>query len=133
MKTLFDAASSNDTVAAVRLLRGGGADKEARDADGFTPLMTAAEHGSFEVAKQLLEAGADKEAKEANGGTALMLAAQKGCVKVAKLLVEAGADKEAKVASGHTPLMVSARALDIKPQCTIYSNDHSTNPTHSYI
>ena len=110
MTTLFEAAASNDAAAATRLLQGG-ADKEAKDADGDTALMGAAYSGSVEVAKVLVEAGADKEAKDSSGGTALMLAAQSGSersAEVTKVLVEAGADTEAKEANGGTALMMAA-------------------------
>jgi ankyrin repeat protein len=55
-----------------------GADKEARDNDGQTPLELAAERGHLPVVQYLCEQGVDKEVENANGGTLLHLAAADG-------------------------------------------------------
>ena len=51
-----------------------GANINARNAEGMTPLIIAAAEGNAEVAAKLIEAGADLEAKDENGNTALMYA-----------------------------------------------------------
>jgi ankyrin repeat protein len=80
----------------VQLLLKAGADKDATNNLGYTPLIVAAENGSARVVKLLLDAGADIEATERNNGyNALTLAAEYGYVDVVKLLLDAGADKEA--------------------------------------
>jgi cytohesin len=76
-----------------------GADKEAKDERGWTPLHYAALAGEPSVAKLLVEAGADKEAKDKYGNTPLHSAANrfagltvlKGHALVIKVLVNAGA------------------------------------------
>jgi hypothetical protein len=95
-------------VPVVTALVEAGADKEAADADGFTPLYVAACEGHVAVVTALVEAGADKEAADADGCTPLHVAACEGHVAVVKTLVEAGADKEAADADGCTPLHVAA-------------------------
>jgi hypothetical protein len=95
-------------VAVVTALVEAGADKEASDADGWTPLNVAACEGHVAVVTALVEAGADKEAAAADGWTPLNVAACHGHVAVVTALVEAGADKEAADADGTTPLHLAA-------------------------
>jgi hypothetical protein len=73
------------------------------------PLMLAAELGSLEVAKALLESGADPKQRNARGDTALHFAGRHSCrsdgpARVAQMLCERGADPEARNAKGETPL-----------------------------
>lgn len=50
--------------AAVEALLSNGADPDALDEKGRTPLMVAADHGEFECARLLVEAGADQSIKD---------------------------------------------------------------------
>lgn len=104
---LHQAAKNNDAVVIKRLLDEG-ADKDARDGDGFTPLHVAGEHNSAAVAQVLLEAGADKEARGGRGTTPLHSAAAANSVDVVQLLLDAGADKDAMSETGLTPLHSTA-------------------------
>ena len=80
----------------MRLLLEAGADKEAKNKYGDTPLIKAAYKGHEAVVPLLLEAGADKEAKNKDGITPLIAAAEKGHEAIVQRLLEAGADAEAK-------------------------------------
>jgi len=65
----------------VRLLLERGAAVNARDSEGFTPLMYAAaaiDRGDTQIIQMLLAAGADTEARTATGDTALSLAEKYG-------------------------------------------------------
>ena len=68
-----------------------GADVEAKDTLGQTPLMWAAKRGNPDVAGCLIENGAKLEAKGKNGSTALYLAETYGQTNLVHLLVSKGA------------------------------------------
>ena len=74
-----------------------GANVNARDIDGWTPLHQAAENGHVEMARLLVsELGADVNARDCSGWTPLHLAAENGHVEMARLLVsEFGAEVNA--------------------------------------
>jgi len=75
----------------VRLLLDHGADVNAQNQAGWTPLDEASYYGALEVVRLLLERGADVEAKNNDGKTALHVAAAHGHDKVIELLREHGA------------------------------------------
>jgi hemoglobin len=90
-----------------------GADADAREAEGHTPLYRAS---TGEVARVLLTAGA--AADDASGptrGTPLHQAARRGYVSVAEALLDYGATVDARDAKGQTPLRraVNCRQLQI--------------------
>ena len=68
-----------------------GADLEARDDLGCTPLCRAAAKGYVGVVKLLLDRGADLEAKDRLGWTPLIHAAENGQAVIVKLLLGCGA------------------------------------------
>ena len=91
-----------------KLLIDAGADVNAKDNDGLTALMVAANNRNSEVVQELINAGADVNAKSFVGMTALMFAAKKGDSKITKALMNAGADVNAKDMNGSTPLIYAA-------------------------
>lgn len=88
----------NNTVAA--LLIKAGADRNARDKRGNTPLHTAAHNGDLGVARDLLAARADLDARNEAGETPLHKAATSADLTIIRLLVQAGADVHAKTRAG---------------------------------
>ena len=72
-KDLLNAARNGDTPR-VRTLLGSGANVEAKDKNGRTPLMLAAGNGHADAVKLLLEKGADPKARDKKGFTAYGLA-----------------------------------------------------------
>lgn len=92
----------------VNWLVGAGADVNATDHGGRTPLMEAARR-SASIVKLLLGADADANVADQNGCTPLMEAATMGNVESVELLLDAGADINATDQAGHTPLMDAAR------------------------
>ena len=81
-----------------------GADVNAKDQNGRTPLQLAALKGHKEVAVLLIAKGADLEAKTNSGWTPLVVAAVRGQKEVVELLIAKGADVNAKRNDGETPL-----------------------------
>src|SRR5262249_34858014 len=75
---------------AVRAQLDGGADVNARDADGNTPLLLAAVYAGPDCVELLLKKGADVNAENKLGATPLIRAATN--YEKAKLLIDAGAD-----------------------------------------
>jgi ankyrin repeat protein len=111
---LIEAAQSGD-VKAVEAALDAGADVNARDGDGITPLMHAtrgerpeianpASSDHPEVAELLIRRGADVNAKTDSGFAALIWAARYGHEGVAKVLITHGADVNAKDKEGMTAL-----------------------------
>jgi ankyrin repeat protein len=70
----------------VQLLLNKGADVEAKDKDGWTALIWAAQGGYEAMVRLLLDKRADVEAKDQYGWTALLWAAQEGHEAVVRLL-----------------------------------------------
>jgi cytohesin len=118
---LLRAAKAGDNEA-IELLLAHGALVDLPNADGVTPLMTAAGmgHGAnptrgrykseadgVETIALLAAAGADVDARNAQGQTALHAAAQKGWSDVVRALAEHGADLEAEDGQGVTPLRIA--------------------------
>ena len=92
-----------------------GADVNAKDKIGSTPLQMSAEHGHLEVVRALIEARAEVNAKTNCGWFTLHWSAAKGHLEVVRALIEAGADVNVKADDGWTPLHMSAsnQLLDI--------------------
>jgi ankyrin repeat protein len=86
-----------------------GADINAADAYGYTPLMNAAMLGRLDIVKALIESGADIQKKGQFGYTALHAAAQSGHLDVVQALVRYGASVNCKNDDGDIPLILAVR------------------------
>jgi len=106
---LIEAARWGD-LEKVKKLLDRGADVNARDKDGWTPLHWASVHGHLDVIKLLVERGADVNASN-HGWTPLHEAASRGHLNVVKFLVERGADVNARDREGRTPLDLARREM----------------------
>lgn len=93
-RALVDAAFVCDLVK-VRELLASGADPDARDDDGRTPLFSAVLGGSIGLVGLLLESGADVNARDNHGFSALHYAAQEDLPEMARLLIGRSADVNA--------------------------------------
>ncbi|EPE03575.1 ankyrin repeat protein [Ophiostoma piceae UAMH 11346] len=92
-----------------RMLLENGADIEAKDEGGRTPLSFASDGGHEAVVQLLLQNGADIEAKDGVGRTPLSHTSVCGHEAVVQLLLQNGADIEAKDTYGWTPLLCASR------------------------
>jgi hemoglobin len=108
-RTLLHEASAQASLTLVEFLLRSGADPNATEGGGHTPLYSLANEcmksGAGRVVHALVECGANVNA---DGGvkrcTALHMAARRGNVEVAKALMECGANIEARDSLGDTPL-----------------------------
>lgn len=104
---LVGAALTGDTARVHALLRSG-ADPEAADQDGTTPLYAASVQGCADAVAVLLGAGAapDTESGHGSEGTPLCAAACWGHADVVRVLLAAGADPHLREdhGTGLTPL-----------------------------
>jgi len=111
-ESLLQPARSGD-LERVKALLAGGADVDARDAEGASALMLAASGGHVAVVRALLGAGADVHATDARGWQALTRAIHnaeldRGFPDVVQALIDAGADIESPIGYGIRPLMLAA-------------------------
>lgn len=90
-EALLKAAREGNADTVKALLSSPGADLNAADERGSTPLIEAARYGHDDVARALVAAGANTQLKDKDGKTALMLAVQGGHDEVVRLLKQAGA------------------------------------------
>ncbi|CAF2152899.1 unnamed protein product [Rotaria magnacalcarata] len=86
-----------------------GADVDAPDAYGYTPLMNASMLGRVDIVNALIESGADIQRKGQFGYTALHAAAQSGYLDVVQALVTYGASVNCKNDDGDIPLILAVR------------------------
>jgi hypothetical protein len=103
---LIDAINKED-VAGVKAAVGKGTSVNARDADGHTPLTTAAYGGNLEIVAYLIAQKAEVNATNSSGETPLFEAVKNidedGAVAVSKVLIAHGADVTVKC-NGVSPL-----------------------------
>src|SRR5271157_4651140 len=101
---LINAVFNGDKEAVASLIAKG-ANVNAKDKDGYTPLIWASQYSKIEMVNLLLVKGADVNAKTNNGNTALIIASHEGRTEIIRFLLEKGADVNAKDNDGFTPLI----------------------------
>lgn len=107
-------AAKTGNIIHVQALLAKGVDANAKDSEGTTGLMFAAQKGYTEIVRILLNNDANVNlASRRFGLTALMLAAANKQADVMRLLLAAGADVDAKNDDGSTALMAASLKGDI--------------------
>jgi ankyrin repeat protein len=104
---LYSAIRADD-LRQMKTLLDGGVSASVVGPDGITPLMAAAEIGSPDAMKALIDRNADVNAKNTSGSTALMFSVTDA--KKVRLLLEHGADVNMVARSGRTALIVASFA-----------------------
>ena len=108
--SVWDKEFQQSTAEYIRVLISEGANVNAKDKDGRTPLMLAAAKSSTPgIVALLLEKGAELEARSTYGWTPLMIAARNSSPEIVQLLLEKGAEVNVRDTDGKTPLMFAAR------------------------
>lgn len=76
----------------MNLLLSSGAEIDAQDDEGSTPLCVAVRNENEGLTKALLEAGANPNIRDMGGATPLLVACNRGCGEIIKLLLQHGAE-----------------------------------------
>ncbi len=104
---IIEAVKTTNIEQIVAILKVAPDSVNARNPSQFTPLHFAAELGSLEVAKFLIENGADVNANGENGSTPLHQAVLKHNTNIVTLLISKKADVNAQTTAKITPLMLA--------------------------
>ncbi len=103
--TLAQSVRSDNILIAKDLIKKG-ADVNAPDSIGWTPINLAAFYGRTEIAQALITAGVDVNTTDGRSAP-LHEAAQYGHTKIVQALIEAGANVDATDGDGYTPLLIA--------------------------
>ncbi|MFL6230444.1 MAG: ankyrin repeat domain-containing protein [Pyrinomonadaceae bacterium] len=123
---LFDAIRGGD-VDEVEFLLASGSAVNAKDSEGWTPLMWATVKGYAEIARVLLTAGADVHTRNNKGWTALRLAVSLNDTELARPLIDAGADVNDRDLKGSTALMQAAGEKSLESLDLLLSHGADAN------
>lgn len=103
-----------DDVDRVRYLMGHGAHTDARDDEGYTPLIDATRFGFVDVATALLERKADANVADKNNWTPLMWASWGDKPELVSLLTQHGAKIDSLDNDGLTALAIASQNNKLK-------------------
>ena len=107
----FAAGSGKDGTVSYLLLRG--ANPNARNVEGLTPLMVAVSYPlstlGLSMAKLLVDAGADVNSRTVDGWTPLMLAAGRGHIQIVDFLISKGSQVAAVTVGGESAVSIAKK------------------------
>lgn len=104
----LQAAAASGDAAAIALLLGQGANLEARDESGATPLLIATRYNHIDAARVLIDAGANVNAKDRIQDSAYLYAGARGHNEILKMTLTHGADLRSTNRYGGTALIPAA-------------------------
>ena len=93
----------------VKTLLAAGAEADAKDSYGDTPLIQAVRAGTGDIVQMLVEKGANVNAVARDGNTTLHFAASQGFANLARFLIEKGASVNAANGNLNTPADVAEK------------------------
>jgi serine/threonine-protein phosphatase 6 regulatory ankyrin repeat subunit B len=128
---IHDAVKAADLVKLQQLLDAG-AEVDARDEQGYTPLHWAVDQGVLEISHLLIEHQADVSSQANNGDTPLHVAGGKGRSKAIVLLLESGAEIDKLNNSELTPLHLAIQEGRIATVEVLLDNGASTSNVSDY-
>jgi ankyrin repeat protein len=128
---LLDAVKSGDQ-ATVRALIEDGAEVNAVEADGTTPLHWAAYRSDLAVAGVLVEAGANVTAANRYGVRPLSLAGVGGNAGIIELLLVAGADPNTVQGEGETALLTAVRTGKLEAVEVLLAHGADVNASETW-
>lgn len=105
---LFRFARAGDVYSLSQLILDG-VDVNAKNDEGATALMLAAQNSHIECIRYLIQCGLNAHTTDRNGATALMYAAQGGCARCIQFFLSKGVNIEARDRNGLTALMIAAK------------------------
>jgi uncharacterized protein len=120
--SLADAVERADAAAVHKLIQDG-ADANAAQVDGTTPLHWAVHHDDAAMVAALLRAGAKANIVNRYGVPPLAQACTQGSAPIVRLLLDAGADANATLKGGETMLMLAARAGNLEVVKALLARD----------
>jgi uncharacterized protein len=102
-------------VHSIKVLLDGGANIEAADEEGMTPLLQAATYAQTEIFEFLLSRGANIKARDKRGWTVLMdaacncaVATMNSAYDIVRILLDLGVNVNARAHDGSTALMLAS-------------------------
>ena len=104
---LIAAAERGDTPTVLRLLAAG-ANLNAQDANGRTPVLAATHQNRVDTVRALIQAGADINLRDHRKDNPFLYAGAEGRLDILKLLIAAGADTKLTNRFGGTALIPAA-------------------------
>ena len=128
---LADLIQAGDRGAALAAIRAG-ADVNAAQGDGTTPLHWAVYKVDAELVAQLLKRGATANVVNDYGSSPLAEAVKLGEADLVDRLLDAGADVESPNQDGQTALMLAARAGALDVATTLVSHGANVNAKESW-
>ncbi|MFN8395433.1 MAG: ankyrin repeat domain-containing protein [Bacteroidia bacterium] len=112
--TALHVASTNGHIEILQLLLERGAEVNAQDKSGLTPLMAASELGNTVAVILLIDKGADVNLQDYDGLSPLMLSAYTSQHDVARILLDHEAKPDLADDTFVTALMISAQQGDVE-------------------